>query len=224
MVNVALWAWQRCARMRLSTDAELTAFATQHGLGAPAKQARTPAQYKAQLAKELAAKSAKSTAGSAYAAADAKAVQALINKLADPNKIFGTGVKHADGHWGTQVAVTEVSVMQYLERGFIRNDAMPARTGKEKDGKQQVFNADVATTLARFGWSPGATFGDTMHFDFIEGYSLAVPGGRSRENVKETRFSPEGDLPSPVPKPAKAKKPCNRSRPCSLTSTAIGSE
>ena len=39
-----------------------------------------------------------------------------------------------------------------------------------------------------------------MHFDFIEGYTAAVPGGRSMENAKETRFSPEGDLPKPEKK------------------------
>ena len=83
--------------------------------------------------------------------------------------------------------------MQYLEHGFVRSDEMPELTEAPKNGKKhQVFNAEVATTLARFGWAPGSTFGDTMHFDFVEGYTLAVPGGRSNRS----RFSPQGAAPS----------------------------
>jgi hypothetical protein len=64
-----------------------------------------------------------------------------------------------------------------------------------------VFNAAVATTLARHGFSPGATFRDTMHFDFIEGYA-ASPGGRSQANMAKNKYGPSGDIPPPAPKPA----------------------
>ena len=68
---------------------------------------------------------------------------------------------------------------------------------------RKVYNTEVVATLTRFGWAPGATFGDSMHYDFIQGYNAAVPGGRSMKNMGP-RYSPEGD---PVPPPAKAAKP-----------------
>jgi hypothetical protein len=74
---------------------------------------------------------------------------------------------------------------------------MPGRAaGKDR---KQVFNAEVATTLARYGFSPGATFRDTMHFDYIDGYA-AAPGGRSQGNTNRTKYGPSGDLPAPAPK------------------------
>jgi hypothetical protein len=88
--------------------------------------------------------------------------------------------------------------MQYIEHGFIRHDDMPARQpGK---GAKEVFNVEVATSLARFGFSPGAAFRDTMHFDFIEGYA-AAPGGRGQSNMNnKSKFGPSGDVPPPAPK------------------------
>ena len=87
--------------------------------------------------------------------------------------------------------------MQVLEHGTVRDDAMPERpAGGEK---KKVYNGEVIATLARFGWSPGAAFGDTMHFDFIEGYNKAVPGGRSVENEQQTRYSPEGAVHDKTP-------------------------
>lgn len=72
--------------------------------------------------------------------------------------------------------------------------------------KVEAFNAELVVTLARFGWSLGATFGDTMHFDFIEGYSNVVPGGRSGANMKPTRYSPEGDYaPPPARRAARSR-------------------
>jgi hypothetical protein len=86
---------------------------------------------------------------------------------------------------------------------------MPARPGP-KDQKQ-VFNAEIAATLARFGFSPGATYRDTMHFDFIEGYA-AAPGGRAQANMNKNKYGPSGDIPPPAakPGPSAAKKlgPC----------------
>jgi hypothetical protein len=131
-----------------------------------------------------------------------------VQKLADPRKVFGEGVNQPDGTWETKNVAAEAAVMQFLEHGFVRNDEMPARSPDEikQNGKKPVFNAEVVTTLARFGWSPGATFGDTMHFDFIEGYTQAVPGGRSAENLNSERFSPEGP-PKPAPSKRKRAKP-----------------
>jgi hypothetical protein len=54
-------------------------------------------------------------------------------------------------------------------------------------------------------WSPtGATYGDTMHFDFIEGYE-AVPGGRSESNMQENKYGPRGDPTPAAPRPAQKK-------------------
>lgn len=109
-------------------------------------------------------------------------------------------------HWATKMRVSNAPLMQFIEHGFIRHDDMPARPGA-RDLKQ-VFNAEVATTLARFGFSPGATYRDTMHFDFIEGYASA-PGGRSQPNMNRTKYGPSGDIPPPAPKqvtPSAAKQ------------------
>lgn len=102
--------------------------------------------------------------------------------------------------------VTNAPLMQLIEHGFIRHDEVPARPGAK--GMEQVFNAEVATTLARFGFSPGASYRDTMHFDFIEGYA-AAPGGRSQPNMEKTKYGPSGDIPAPAPKP-KAPPPAKK--------------
>lgn len=116
---------------------------------------------------------------------------------AAPAPAGGTTSAASGKHWATKMQVTNAPIMQLVEHGFIRHDDMPARTGA-KDMKQ-VFNAEVATTLARFGFSPGATYRDTMHFDFIEGYS-AAPGGRGQPNMDRTKYGPSGDIPLPAPK------------------------
>ena len=108
-----------------------------------------------------------------------------------PEKIFGDGVKLDNGRWGTKRQVSEAPVMPYLEHGFVRHDDMPKRDSK--GDRKPVFNAEVVATLAQYGWSPGATYGDTMHFDFIEGYAEAVPGGRSADNMDSDRFGPDDD-------------------------------
>lgn len=163
--------------------------------------------YEKQLRAEIADKKKKAQANAKYAN-DAMVVRTkLMEKLADPNKVFGQGVKQPDGTWKTKPRFSEVAVMQLLENGFIRNDAMPPLDPKA--GRTQVFNAKAAAMLARHGFAPGSSFGDTMHFDFIEGYSDAVAGGRHGDNMKKTRWSPEGDFippPSPAQRPKKAKQ------------------
>ena len=90
------------------------------------------------------------------------------------------------------MVATSAPIMQFLENGFIRHDDMPARPAGI--GTKAVFNAELATTLARFGFSPGAAFRDTMHFDFIEGYGVA-PGGRGQGNMTKGKYGPSGDKP-----------------------------
>lgn len=107
----------------------------------------------------------------------------------------------SDKHWVTKRVESDASVMQFIENGFARHDEMPDRTGQK--GTQQVFNAELVTTLARYGFSPGATYRDTMHFDFIEGYG-AAPGGRSMANMKRDKYGPSGDAKKPK---AKGKAP-----------------
>jgi hypothetical protein len=184
----------------LSAVSDLEAFAARNQLsGAAASRPQSGRAYKVQLARELAAKRAEAAQRAAYAAREQRAVEAFVKRLDDRSRIFGAGVKQRDGGWAPRREVAALPVMQYLELGFARNDPMPAvpLLGVTRTNLKAVFNTEVVVTLARFGWSPGATFGDTMHFDFIEGYTATVPGGRSGANMKRTRFSPEGDYAPP---------------------------
>jgi hypothetical protein len=69
---------------------------------------------------------------------------------------------------------------------------MPEKTGKDQ---KQVFNSAVAATLARYGFAPGAAFGDVTHFD--AGYS-AAPGGRGQANMNRKKYGPSGDIAAPA--------------------------
>ncbi len=84
----------------------------------------------------------------------------LEKGLSDPAKIFGSEP-------GATARLPGVS--QLLTDGFIRNDA-PEHVGA-------TFNADTAVALARQGFAPGASYGDMMHFDYIQGFSEEVAGG-----------------------------------------------
>lgn len=184
--------------------AQLNAFAEGHSLTTLDKMKRAPKDakaYKQALASELKARNTKTSSAlashDADAHADIKELHFYQQKLGDPAFVFGRGEKHADGHWGSKYDVSSVPLMQLLEHGTVRDDPMPEReTGGARQG---VYNAEVVATLARYGFAPGANYGDTMHFDFIEGFNKAVPGGRSPQNMKRTRYSPEGDLPPPAP-------------------------
>ena len=199
---------------------QLTAFATAHELSTPDQLKRLPKNataYKAVLVGELAKKQSGertriaskrfvSSTSDDYYATDKAELKAWEARLADPAIVFGKGTLHKDGHWASNYDVENVPVMQMLENGFVHSDEMATdpkakddanaqEKGNAKGPRQKVFNDAVVETLVRFGWSPGATYGDTMHFDFIEGYTLAAPGGRSAKNMQATRYSPEGDLP-----------------------------
>lgn len=182
----------------------LNQFAADHQLTTLDKMKRAPKDakaYKQALVSELKTRDGKASKAlgsrDADAHADIKELKFYQQKLMDPAFVFGRGEKHDDGHWGSKYDVSQVPLMQLLEHGTVRDDPMPERETSE--ARKGVYNAEVVATLARFGWAPGANFGDTMHFDFIEGYSKDVPGGRSPQNMKRTRYSPEGDLPPPAP-------------------------
>ena len=197
---------QALADIDVSADdakTQLNQFAADHNLTTldhirPApKDAQT---YKQSLVRELKARDAKTARGLSSrdvdAHADIQALEFYREKLSDPKFVFGRGEKHSDGHWGSRYDVSQVPLMQLLEHGTVHDDPMPDR---ERSGARQgVYNGEVVATLAKYGWAPGANYGDTMHFDFIEGFNKAVPGGRSSENMKQTRYSPEGDLPTPA--------------------------
>ena len=140
-------------------------------------------------------------AGVAPAAGTAPAAGAAGPAVA-PAPGAGTAAPSPDAgqpakHWATKMQVTNAPIMQFVEHGFIRHDEMPDRGAG--GGANPVFNAEVAATLARYGFSPGASFRDTMHFDFIEGYS-ASPGGRSPGNMNKNKYGASGDAPPPAPK------------------------
>lgn len=145
----------------------------------------------------------------------------LLKRLADPKKVFGAGDKQPDGTWKTSKKVSDPAIMQLLENGFISNHEMPKidvdangvplDSNKKPTKRKEVLNAKAAATLAKWGFAP-SNFGDTMHFDHVEGYSDAVKGGRRRrENMAEERYKPDekwvplidgmtpGAAPTPVP-------------------------
>ena len=92
--------------------------------------------------------------------------------------VFGTEIDSKGK--GIQLQVAHPPVTQYLERGFVRDDAMdtsePPTPGA---AKKQVFNRHVVEVLMQHGFSPGAAFPnvDSMHFDFIHGYNAAIANG-----------------------------------------------
>lgn len=85
----------------------------------------------------------------------------LERGLSDPQKIFG----REPGPVAQRPAVS-----QLLASGFIRNDDAP-------DHKGATFNAETAVALAQQGFAPGASYGDMMHFDYIQGFDEEVVGG-----------------------------------------------
>ena len=112
----------------------------------------------------------------------------LITKLSDPAQVFGTGELKGNA-WQSKRDVSDPSVMQLIEHGFVRNDKAP-------DANGTMFNADTVGTLARFGFAPGSNFGDTQHFDFVEGeravitnpaYTYGPLGARQAPSEKKHR-------------------------------------
>jgi len=124
----------------------------------------------------------------------------------DPARVFGT--YHKDKKTQALVAddqkVSQVSLMQYLNHGFVRDDGTDYASLKAKGKQGAVFNEDVVATLMRHGFQSGSYFGDTMHFDFVESQTNLVPGGRNRINMSKDRASPENELPDVVNVPTTA--------------------
>lgn len=93
-------------------------------------------------------------------------------------------------------------------------EAMGRRTaGAPATPDQQRADAAMQRSL-KGQFSPGSSFGDTMHFDFIQGYTDLIPGGRAAVNMRKDRASPENRLPytpgegaSPVSPSSNAKPP-----------------
>lgn len=165
----------------------------------------TPAAYKALLATKLGATKK-------YNGAEIVELKKWQARIKDPRAVFGSngGFDKAAGHFRTAMVAEIPSLMQLFEHGFASNDAIPVLPDPPKPRAmlRQVFNAEVAKTLARFGWSPGATYGDNMHFDFIEGYNVIAKGGRSLHNVTQRTYGPKEPPPPPPPaKPAAAVPP-----------------
>jgi hypothetical protein len=193
---------------RPDTVDALSAYADQHELAKPVHAASAKA-YKAflkdRLAKKYPPRVDTDKLSPKYIQNEIAALTKWRGRLLDPAFVFGkgevvSGGADEDKHWATVRQVTMVPLMQLIEFGFVRQDDLPARSSS--GSKTQVFGVEVVTTLARFGFSPGATYGDTMHFDFIEGYAH-VPGGRSMSNMQMNKYGPTGDPATAAPRPAR---------------------
>ncbi len=102
----------------------------------------------------------------------------LIRRLTEsPWQVFGieSMKDKATGRTRHKDKVSDVTVMQYLEHGFVRDDAMPDKDGAKVGGKgaKGVFNGKFVRCMTQFGFNTLATWEgvDTMHFDFREGFS-----------------------------------------------------
>ncbi len=129
----------------------------------PAKSATA---YLAQLTHERNDRVAADDKNEKTAGGEMKAHADLIRKLRDPAQVFGAG-ELKNGTWQTKRDVSDPSIMQLIEHGFVRNDKAPNADGT-------MFNADTVGMLARFGFAPGSNFGDTQHFDFVEGERAVI--------------------------------------------------
>jgi hypothetical protein len=101
----------------------------------------------------------------------------LIRRLTEsPTAVFGAQSEKdkQTGRLRHKPTVAGPTVMQYLERGFARDDAMPERPGAAVGARDArgVFNAAFIKCMAMFGFNTLATWSgvDTMHFDFREGF------------------------------------------------------
>ena len=127
-------------------------------------------------------------------------------RLLDPAFVFGKGevvsAERAVQALGDREAGVHGST-HAADRVRLRQAGRPAARSSS-ESKTQVFGVEVVTTLARFGFSPGAAFRDTMHFDFIEGYAHA-PGGRAMSNMQKDKYGPTGDPTPTAPHPPQKK-------------------
>jgi hypothetical protein len=125
-----------------------------------------------EAARDAMAARAEEVANARTAAAGVWFRQELIERLtADPVAVFGTGSD----------VVADPSVMQYLEKGFVRHDELNRPGDGVDDNKiREVFNGEFMKAMLMHGWYTGAAWNssvDTMHFDFLEGYAAIVNSG-----------------------------------------------
>jgi len=197
--------------------AQLDTYAKAHdlpGLDAMKKSGnyrmpKTPKAYQAWITEQ---RTSKLNDNKDWHANSSKELNSWIERAKNGRAVFGVEGATVDGHRTTRIQAEQPSLMQLFENGFASNDAMPdlpnAPTGRGQ--LKQVFNPEVAKTLARYGWSPGSTYGDTMHFDFIEGYNATAMGGRTQHNVGGRTYGPKepGKPAAAAPAaPAAAAKP-----------------
>jgi hypothetical protein len=106
--------------------------------------------------------------------------------------VFGPGErKEKDGNvtYTASKSVADPTVMQYLERGFVRHDELNVPgDGIDDDTVKKVFNSEFIQAMLLHGFYTGAAWNssvDTMHFDFLDGYDKIVgsPG-------KDKKFGP----------------------------------
>jgi hypothetical protein len=139
-----------------------------------------------EVAKEKMAKRAEDVAQARDAAAEVWFREELIKRLSDPDQVFGPGErKEKDGNvsYTASKSVADPTVMQYLERGFVRHDELNVPgDGVDDDTVKKVFNGEFVQSMLLHGFYTGAAWSssvDTMHFDFLDGYDKIVgsPGG-----------------------------------------------
>jgi hypothetical protein len=126
---------------------------------------------------------AKAVKDAKWAAGEIETRVELIKRLTNPTAVFGTPEKKGKGEkakWQVADKVAEPSVMQYLEKGFVRDDELS--TDGDAKRPKKVFNKEFIQAMMRFGFNTGATWGttDTMHFDFVEGYHVVQGGWGSK--------------------------------------------
>ncbi len=109
----------------------------------------------------------------------------IIRRLSsDPRSVFGS-IKAVGKSWENPDQVVQPSVVQYMERGFVKHDELASAAPDEKD--KGVFNREFVMAMMRWGFSTGASWNkaDTMHFDFEDGFGM-IQGNRG------TKFGPKG--------------------------------
>ena len=192
------------------SEADVEAYAKAHGMPDKStfkksqesqKSQKTPT-YRDAIRAEITKQQESARKSSDYHRGEARRSAALIKRLKDPKAVFGQG-KKAKGTWTTAPRTEEVSVMQLMERGFVRNDDRDkVKPSTDPRNPTPIWDTKAVEMMARHGWAPGSNFGDTMHFDYIQGYREAVQGGRSdRENQKE-KWTPQDDIVPTTPAPA----------------------
>ncbi|MGN6106644.1 MAG: hypothetical protein ACTHU0_16175 [Kofleriaceae bacterium] len=212
-----LWASGR-KELAAMTSQQLADYAARAGLTSEAdfntKQKRPPKQgaYKKQLVEEIKKKEAELKNEISYRERERKVRDLLLERIGDSKIVFGAGeFQKADKTWKTQKKVSDPSIMQLIEHGFVTNDAMPKvetdQNGapidpatKQVGRRKGVMNAKSAAMLARWGFAP-SNFGDNQHFDHVETYRDVREGGYSLENIN-TKLSPEQKWTPAQPAPA----------------------